>query len=214
MISKFGAICMVYFKQVIVNSSDILSEIGDLYQNLPEWRINKSLSFHRPIDRYLCAKSFSLLLELLTCHFSIDSNPTISYSYSGKPFLQDYPSIHFNYSHCEKGIICAVGDEPVGVDIEQIQYDDNLAQYVLNNDEYENVLTSRAFDEQFIQYWTMKESKIKLLGIGIDDNVKNVLTDNNNVYFELMIDRPLRIVSCIAIENHDENANNRIIQEG
>lgn len=38
----------------------------------------------------------------------------------GKPYLRDYPGIHFNISHCEGLVACAFSDTETGVDVERI----------------------------------------------------------------------------------------------
>ena len=39
----------------------------------------------------------------------------------GKPYLRDYPGIHFNISHCEGLVACAFSDTETGVDVERIR---------------------------------------------------------------------------------------------
>ena len=36
----------------------------------------------------------------------------------GKPWLEGHPEIHFNISHCAACAACALGDAPVGIDVE------------------------------------------------------------------------------------------------
>ena len=43
----------------------------------------------------------------------------ISATEKGKPFLPAYPTVHFNISHCDGLVACAVDDSPVGVDAEK-----------------------------------------------------------------------------------------------
>ena len=38
----------------------------------------------------------------------------------GKPFLKDYPEVYFNLSHAGKWALCALGDVPLGCDVERV----------------------------------------------------------------------------------------------
>ena len=158
---------MVFYKQIIVNMSEMEDELELLLPLLQEWRRKYSMTYRRPIDRYLCAKSYMSMAELLSEHFGIKGMPDFRYNANGKPFLAESPSIHFNISHCQGGIICAASDRPVGVDIETVQFDDKLARFVLSEREYQEVISSEKPDIRFTEYWTMKESKVKLSGTGI-----------------------------------------------
>ena len=39
----------------------------------------------------------------------------------GKPFLTDYPAVQYNVAHTQGGVLCAVSDHPVGVDMETMR---------------------------------------------------------------------------------------------
>ena len=39
----------------------------------------------------------------------------------GKPYLQDYPEVHFNLSHAGNRVMCVVSPEPAGCDIEGVE---------------------------------------------------------------------------------------------
>lgn len=52
--------------------------------------------------------------------FGIDiAKQNFTYTEHGKPYLPDYSDVHFNISHSEKYVVCAVSDKPVGVDIQK-----------------------------------------------------------------------------------------------
>ena len=38
----------------------------------------------------------------------------------GKPFLKEYPRLHFNGSHSGDYLVCAMSQNPVGVDVQRI----------------------------------------------------------------------------------------------
>ena len=45
--------------------------------------------------------------------------PRIEKTGEGKPFFPDRPEIFFSLSHARRFVMCAVGDRPVGADIEE-----------------------------------------------------------------------------------------------
>jgi 4'-phosphopantetheinyl transferase len=88
----------------------------------------------------------------------------------GKPFLLNDPTIHFNISHAGRYVVCAIGDQPVGVDIEIIKpINLRIAERFFAPDETACILSApeASQTERFFQIWTMKESRIKWEGKGL-----------------------------------------------
>ena len=87
------------------------------------------------------------------------------------------PEIFFNLSHCRETVVCAISDQPVGVDVELIRpYKESLARYTMNDDELSAIESSPDPARTFIRYWTMKEAALKLIGTGISNDLKTVLS--------------------------------------
>lgn len=65
--------------------------------------------------RYGLKEQFSLDVtrEWLEAHMAVGKGK--------KPFIREYPRLHFNISHCEGMAACAFSGQPVGVDIEHIR---------------------------------------------------------------------------------------------
>lgn len=96
--------------------------------------------------------------------------PELGTGAHGKPYLENYPQIHFNISHCKGRVVCAVGDEVVGIDVEQIHpYKDGVLRKVLSPIEKEQMETAAEVlkQELFFRFWTLKESYVKAVGCGI-----------------------------------------------
>jgi 4'-phosphopantetheinyl transferase len=86
----------------------------------------------------------------------------------GKPYLRDYPGIHFNISHCRGGVAVSVDACRTGIDIENIRdFQRSTAAKILSDDEYAALLASDDQDKLFFKFWTLKESYVKALGIGM-----------------------------------------------
>ena len=141
-------------------------------------RREQALKFRHEQGRRLCVAAYLLLKEGLRQEYGIDENPLLDYDPQGKPFLADHQDIFFNLSHCRGAAICAIGNSPVGIDIECIrEYRPGLAAYTMNELELEHIGRADRPDVEFIRLWTMKESLLKLTGEGIRSSLKDVLKD-------------------------------------
>ncbi len=181
------------------NGYNASAELKELLSQLPQWRLQKALSYRQDIDRFLCAKAFIMLEDMLRESFGLPGCPEFSYTSSGKPFLRDYPEVFFNISHCRRGIACAIMDRPVGIDIEEIQFGEELAKVIFSPDELEAVKSADEPAEKFTELWTRKESFLKLTGEGLNDNMKDVLSGTDDVSFTTVINRSAGYVYSTAI---------------
>lgn len=91
---------------------------------------------------------------------------------SGKPYAERSPE--FNLSHSGEWILCAVGDTPLGADIEAAR---NVSPALMRR-----VCTAAelAFIDgdpnRFLQLWTAKEAYLKYRGTGIVGDLRRVET--------------------------------------
>lgn len=129
------------------------------------------------------------MLNALNSHTEITKNPS----------FWEYPGIYFNISHCHRGIACAVMDRPVGIDIEEIQFDEDFAKLILDKDEYDSVKSAKMPDVEFTKIWTRRESFLKLTGEGLKDNMKDILSRANEVTFTTEINRSAGYVYSTAV---------------
>lgn len=162
----------------------------DLEQSLgqlPAWRKKIAQSYHFAIDRLQSARAYLLLREALRREYGTDVKAEFGYGENGKPFLLNYPDIHFNISHCRKGVMCVVGDEPVGCDIEEIPR--HLLEDVLLaafcRQERIDIKNATNPCLEFARLWTRKESLLKLTGEGLTDGIDNILASENADGYEL-----------------------------
>lgn len=97
----------------------------------------------------------------------------------GKPYLVDYPQIHFNLSHSGEMVACAIGTIEVGVDIQQlVPVKEKVATRFFTEKENERLkqcTTAKEYEKQFFQYWCRKESYLKLTGEGLGGIAKHFL---------------------------------------
>ncbi len=198
--------------EIFTDVESITSEqLELLILKLPAWRKDKVLSYKREIDRKLSSIAYILLSNILKREYNIDLIQQWSYNENGKPYLKEYPNIHFNISHSPSGVVCAVNNNPIGVDIESIRnFDLSVAKYISNAQELEHILNSTNSPLEFIKLWTKKESYLKLIGTGLDDNLKNILSSaDNNVIFHITIaeDKSYVVTICeyLAEITHSTN---------
>lgn len=158
-------------------------------------RRGQALAFANVFGRFACLKSYLMLLEILDMG---DVKPEFAFGTNGKPFLKDFPDVHFNISHCRNGIAVVVENHPTGVDIESFRpYKEALVRRTMNEDECKKISGSSNPDIEFTTLWTKKEAVVKLNGNAITDDVQNVLS-NNDITIETHINIEKRYVYSIA----------------
>ena len=99
----------------------------------------------------------------------------MAFGQHGKPYLQHHPHIHFNLSHSGHVALCAVGEEPVGADVEVCHaYDAGIAEYSFTDDERRWILAQPDTGRAFTRVWVRKESYLKLCGTGLTDYIRSL----------------------------------------
>jgi 4'-phosphopantetheinyl transferase len=79
------------------------------------------------------------------------------------------PGIEFNLSHSGHYVAFACSVDPVGIDIEEIGQNMDIARKVMTVQEYEDFIGSvdeKDREDVFARMWTAKESYMKALGLG------------------------------------------------
>lgn len=87
----------------------------------------------------------------------------------GKPYLKDYPNIHFNLSHTKGVTVFALSDKEVGIDIERIKkFNERIPIKFFSNNEQNYIFQKNEGQKtRFHEIWTRKEAYVKWLGIGM-----------------------------------------------
>lgn len=168
---------------------------------LPAARQEKCLRYLKEESRRQCVAAWLLLRDALESQYGLKEAPEIAYMPDGKPYFPERPDIHFSLSHCSKAVACALGDRPVGVDVERIRtYDDEVAAYVLNDAELEHVRSADNPALEFTKIWTQKESCLKLTGEGLTRDLKEILTQYK-VDFQITVELEKGYVCTEAVES-------------
>jgi 4'-phosphopantetheinyl transferase len=94
----------------------------------------------------------------------------------GKPGLKNYPEIQYNISHSKNCAVCVISDQHiVGIDVEKVRpFNPSAASKVCSPQELKSIYSKNDADREFFRYWTLKESYIKAVGMGISYPMKSV----------------------------------------
>ena len=116
------------------------------------------------------AEAPRLLRQAVLERFGLEELPETARGERGKPWFPARPDIHFNLSHSGGVCLCAVGDRPVGVDIELIRpRPAGLARRIFSDGEYGWYEARGCVPGDFYTLWTRKESFAKYTGRGVAD---------------------------------------------
>ena len=95
----------------------------------------------------------------------------------GKPYLENYPHIHFSLSHSGSWAVCAVGDAPLGVDVELPRCTMEIGKRFFRPEE----LPETEDKDHLLRLWTAKEAFLKAIGTGLTvspDSFRVILSQN------------------------------------
>lgn len=159
---------------------------------LSENELQRADNFVKPesAKRFVAARAgLRLLLSQETATSARDIR--FAYGSSGKPRLvaPSESPIEFNLSHSAGTALCAIGKQPVGVDLEQMRGLSDLGglarrwfteaeQQRINSTPSEHQLT------EFFGIWTKKEAVLKLVGVGVGESLPRVevpLTESDSL---------------------------------
>ena len=162
---------MIYlFQKLDLISNELLHQ---MIFSLPVARREYVQHFKLPEDQKRSALAWLLLAYGLRKEYGMETVPKLWKAASGKPFLLGAHMPFFNLSHSGNFVGCAVHDQEIGLDIQEItEPRDSLIRRVCTQDE----LASLKSSQDFCRIWTMKESAVKLTGEGITGNFRDILT--------------------------------------
>lgn len=180
---------MIYIDDKIQAYPD--ADIAQWIDELPQWRREKVLAFQHDLGRRQSLLAYRLLCHGLKTEYGITEMPTFNYGTHGKPELTFHQTayrklasdhhLHFSLSHCREAVACIITPYPIGIDIESIRrISESLIRHTMNDDEQRAIASASSHPERaFLRFWTQKEAVGKLLGTGIRDNMKDMLSCND-----------------------------------
>ena len=146
----------------ILLSQDIWDfDLDAALSEISEQRREQAVKFKHELGQRLCVLAYQLLKQGLREAYGIEGNPQFEYNEHGKPAIVGHPEIFFNFSHCKEAVLCAISEQPVGVDVESVRsFNDSLVHYTMNEDEIREIETAEDRAVAFIRLWTMKEAAL------------------------------------------------------
>ena len=123
------------------------------------------------------AYGYMLLRLALKQKYGITEMPSFYCNEYGKPFLTEHQDIFFNISHSGKSVVCAVSEEPVGIDIQDIRHlSFNVGNKFLTDEELGMVtgLEPADLDRELCRIWCIKESYGKMTGKGFGEGFRSI----------------------------------------
>lgn len=153
-------------------------ELARLMHVVSQQRLEQALRYKHVFGQYCCLKAYEMLMQLLQDR----SKPEFIYNEYGQPQLPNGP--FFSISHCKAGIVVAISDRPIGVDIETIrQIQPALIEKTMNTQEQHMIAQAVDPNKAFTQLWTKKEAYLKMMGTGIIDDLHSALENTKHVHF-------------------------------
>ena len=135
----------------------------DLPTEISEYRRKKIFSAKQDETRLQMINAAKVLkagfAELGIC----EKDVVYTFTENGKPYAENYPSIHFSLAHAQNTAICAFYDKQIGIDCEfnQREISAEILKRYFSKQEYV------AFADDPILLWVTKEAMVKRSGTGL-----------------------------------------------
>lgn len=184
-----AAKCTVYLAEIPALSNPAL--FAAAMEWVPESRKEKVRALRHEDIRWQSLGA-GLLLTLALRERGLEGRAArILESPLGKPYLPDIPGIHFSLSHAGIWALCAVGNAPLGCDVERIgRGRERLAARFFHPEEQAYLASFGSEREEdwqraFTRIWTRKESLLKASGTGLSVSMNgfSVLSDPPGMRF-------------------------------
>lgn len=160
----------VYIGISLVTKSDTFPEINNLYLSIDE--LQQATCLKNPMARLLFIEGRILRRRMLaTLLQEPPEDICFEIDLKGKPCLSGRTDWHFNISHSGQLVACVCSKIPLGLDVEWhtglIKWRDIAIRYFGTEEAKEILLNSSS--EAFYHFWTLKESWLKLNGLGLKE---------------------------------------------
>lgn len=132
-----------------------------------------------------------------------EKNMRYGYSERGKPFFLNEEGLYFNLSHSGDLALAVISDKEIGCDIEKTRlFNPKLFPRFLNEMEFKNIASiddPAQKNKLFCRYWTMKESFLKLNGLGLTGKMSGTAYENV-IFDEIKVNENYCAMMCRRVE--------------
>lgn len=184
----------------------------DTYNQMPTFRKKAINKFKFNKDKKLSLGSWALLQFGMKNNGCENFERYLKWKEHGKPTCEtnEFDYKKFNISHSESYALCSISDYEIGCDIQKHEdINKNMIEYCMNKNELyafkDKVYTDWNLDA-FYRLWTLKESLIKMLSIGMLLDPKNIEftqidSISNNYDFKIKD----KMIDCKINNNNNNN---------
>ena len=209
---------IIYFSNI---NNPKLNEIH-LENRIPFNFLKEARKYKKSLDYRRSLVAYYLLYEYLLFNKKIyEFTPVkILKNNHGKPYLKGIDNCYFNITHSGDWVAVAISNTEVGIDLEYNEsFDfDEVIDYVLSDREkifflqLPDVLKCKTF----YRFWTLKESFVKAMGIGLAKYMNSFTTElwsknicvtgeKNFKFYELPFYEKYSLSVCCNISDEIEN---------
>lgn len=119
-------------------------------------------------------QAYDLLARAVEDRWGLFPLPPITREERGKPRFPGLPGYRFNLSHSGSLALCALGEEPVGTDIQTVSaHRPGLPEKICSPSELDWLRRGNTWD-RFTQIWVLKEALGKYRGTGLTFPIRDM----------------------------------------
>lgn len=136
------------------------------------------------VKRKLESTAVTILLHNLLEDYGFKKDELIK-DEKGAPKLKNQKEIFCSLSHSKEYVCCAISDEPIGVDIQEMKEGkcEGISRRFFHEKE-QKLYKQNPTLETFYKIWTTKESYLKMLGCGLPGKMNSFYLDiNENIIY-------------------------------
>lgn len=160
-------------------------EINDILGRLSDYELKTEINYRGQISRKQKSLCSEFIVKKLVSNLKKINVESIHYAHDiyGKPFIKELPNVFFSISYTANIIAIAIGNTPVGIDIEckktvKVQ----IAQRFFTQKECDFLAEKKTnINEWLLIIWTQKEAYAKYRGTGLTPPLKNLNVIDNDV---------------------------------
>lgn len=186
----------IYAVEILDISEEMLNA---LYLLTDSKKLSKVKKFINEKDKIRTLIGEILIRTIITEELGIrNDNLSFEKNLYGKPYIKEYTQFNFNISHSGDFVVCAIDNNPIGVDIEEVKYIEyeDIAKNFFTTNEFDYITKNDPYSSlsRFYEIWTLKESYIKCCGQGLSiplksfsievDKYESIKVVSNNEYKE------------------------------
>lgn len=142
-----------------------------LLEHIPNTQRQAVTKFHSKALRDRSLLGTCLIRYCISQWVSIPfRNVLIEKNVYGKPYLPEFPKLHFNVTYSGNWAVFILSEHAVGIDVEQVREIDIESVMSLFSESEQRWLASKGHNDKldaFYDLWTLKESYVKAIGKGL-----------------------------------------------